>query len=464
MTRIYSSSSDNSDVSVMSRMKSSLPCYIVNCFEAAGYDTLEAIQEMNDASITEIEKFIDQRKNFLPLCLRPNFDDVSSSVPFQFPPGHRIIISKFISSIQQKNTSSSEASDTLKLPLPFSKKRKIAKKTDSEEDIPLVAQEIRGKILKWTKHYNEGELAALKEGVDFNIVVSKSTLNPDTCNASISCRCGNSYLVTANAKGERLISNWSRHIKQCGKKKSKTQTGQGTLQQFLKGPQTSMSSTAIMQRVTSSPASCSTLSQRQTSSDSSHPQAGHPLQLNPILYSPEEIPPSSPPFMPITLSTKLKQTKKGILHPSIQQPQTSSTTITPVSCSTSIPLSQLLASVHPLQPNHILYSPEEIPLSSPPFMPITLATEMNKTEQGILHPSIQLPQTSNDSSTTITPVSCSTSISLSQQLALPIAVTSLSHNSYLDQQSSLSQPQPNNIVYSPEKQPSSSPQSSQVFR
>lgn len=145
----------------------------------------------------------------------------SVETPFEFPPDHRKVISKFIRSVHEKHKPASETSSrNLESSLPPSKKRKTV---EVREDIPVVLPDIRGKILHRTKNYNKGELAALEEGVDFNIVVSKSTSNPEKWIASISCRCGNSYSITANAKGERLISNWSRHIKLCGKKKLKNQ-------------------------------------------------------------------------------------------------------------------------------------------------------------------------------------------------------------------------------------------------
>ena len=113
--------------------------------------------------------------------MRPNYDDASHvETPFEFPPGHRKVISKFIRSVHEKHKPASETSSSnLESSLPPSKKRKTVNNPEVREDIPVVLPDIRGKILHRTKNYNKGELAALEEGVDFNIVVSKSTSNPE---------------------------------------------------------------------------------------------------------------------------------------------------------------------------------------------------------------------------------------------------------------------------------------------
>uniref|UniRef100_A0A1X7U191 Uncharacterized protein n=1 Tax=Amphimedon queenslandica TaxID=400682 RepID=A0A1X7U191_AMPQE len=353
--------------------KSLIPTYIINCFEAAGYDTLDAICEMDgDVSISEIEKYIDKQKQRLPSCMRPNYDDASDAkTPFEFPPGHRKVISKFIRSVHEKHKPASEASGSnLEISPPPSKKRKTVKNPEVREDIPVVSQDIRGKILHWTKNYNKGELAALEEGVDFNIVVSKSTSNPEKCNASISCRCGNSYSITTNAKGERLISNWSRHMKLCGKKKSRKPSEQSTLQQFLQTAGKANGCKVLP------PVSCSTaiLSQDCESVSPSH------LHPNSLLLS-------SPSSSPEALHKKFA-IKQGNLQPALQSTGNSDSTtcITtqftctrspPVLCSSSMSLSQQLASVSPLPPNLIPNSPEKTqPASSPPSSPL------KQTKQG----------------------------------------------------------------------------------
>ena len=72
-------------------MKKMLPSYIVNCFMATGYDTLEVLTEINNESLAEIEEIVNNeypnkscfRHQPIPTCLS------SSSNVFKFQPGHR---------------------------------------------------------------------------------------------------------------------------------------------------------------------------------------------------------------------------------------------------------------------------------------------------------------------------------------------------------------------------------------
>ena len=133
---------DNKDI--MHQMKQSLPLYIVHCFDAAGYDTSDAICEMSDSSITEIEEYIEERRSYLPYCMR-HTSDTSSSLPFKFPPGHRVIISKFISTVKKslsnqkpKKTQKISKTSTDKTTEPQPKRAKVS----SYEDIPTVTENI----------------------------------------------------------------------------------------------------------------------------------------------------------------------------------------------------------------------------------------------------------------------------------------------------------------------------------
>ena len=66
---------------VIGLMKQTLPTYIVNCFIATGFDTLEAITEMDVSSspknsIRVIEEYINRRKVELLECIRPNSSSI----------------------------------------------------------------------------------------------------------------------------------------------------------------------------------------------------------------------------------------------------------------------------------------------------------------------------------------------------------------------------------------------------
>ena len=77
-------------------MRKNLPEYIVNCFLAAGYDTLPIIDEMDVSdepgnSLQVIEEFIfKQHPN------DPEFYHKNNTAALLFPPGHRRRIERFV--------------------------------------------------------------------------------------------------------------------------------------------------------------------------------------------------------------------------------------------------------------------------------------------------------------------------------------------------------------------------------
>lgn len=90
---------------VVELMKANLPPYIVRCFLAAGYDTLEVISSMditenkgNSIDIIEsyIQKYYAGKKEFYSDML----PDMQLS--FVFSPGHRLPICKFVSEVKDK--------------------------------------------------------------------------------------------------------------------------------------------------------------------------------------------------------------------------------------------------------------------------------------------------------------------------------------------------------------------------
>lgn len=197
----------------MDQMKKVLPEYICNCLEVTGFDTEDAISEMDDNAITEIEQYIDKRKASLPFCMRQNLHytcDVTA-MPFEFPPGHHILIKKFISSVQASVLKKNVTARSKQKPAPPLKKRKVVLPPIVPETEPQILSEIisdttnetketilndiRCKVLKWKKSYNKGELADMKEGDDFIIVVNESMSNPSTYDSSIQCKCGKSYAM-----------------------------------------------------------------------------------------------------------------------------------------------------------------------------------------------------------------------------------------------------------------------------
>ena len=87
---------------IVDDMRKKLPTYIVESLLVSGYDDIVSIAGMNldegpKNSISEIEQYIDKRKANYPQCLRPNHPE---NAPFEFPPGHKIRIEKFVCDIK----------------------------------------------------------------------------------------------------------------------------------------------------------------------------------------------------------------------------------------------------------------------------------------------------------------------------------------------------------------------------
>ena len=172
-----------------------LPEYICNCFEVTGFDTKEAIIEMNDKTINEIEQYVDKWKKSLPSCLRQDLNmkyDITS-MPFEFPLGHRILIQKFISTIKKKDKSAPQKKQKSGPPSKKCKLSHVHAPNAPESIVPeatschseilsatpeikeKIVNDIRCKVQKWKKDYNKGELAGMKEGDDYVILFNDST-------------------------------------------------------------------------------------------------------------------------------------------------------------------------------------------------------------------------------------------------------------------------------------------------
>jgi hypothetical protein len=258
----------------MNEMREKLPQYICNCFEVCGYDRVEAITEMTAKSISEIESYIEKKKMNLPSCMRDcHIDQASVSDPFEFPPGHKILISKFIKSVRERTLERT-------IPEPPSKKRKTTSQSTSAnkyEDVSTVSNDICKKIRKWSKDFNNGEFSTMKEGTDYTVCVKVSELTPAICDASIRCKCGNAFAIPLGHNSQRVISNWTRHVKSSKCPNKKTTASQNLSKYF-------QSNTLHHTSTTAAPSSFSSTIH---SSPSSYP---NPSSLSPSLaFSPESI-------------------------------------------------------------------------------------------------------------------------------------------------------------------------------
>ena len=194
---------------------------VKNCFSEAGFDDIEAITGRDiDKCIAETEAFIEKRKDNLPHCL-PMTHCTNLSIPFEFVPGHRVRIIKALKRLQETNKTQDCSSS---VPKP-TKKGRIVRTPDTENDeIPSIKQEVRMKMLEWSKEDGKNEI---DENKSYGIIVSRNPLNPVTCVASIRCvGCGKSILLPRKKTGKKpfQIGNLKKHYEICkAKKKSGTQ-------------------------------------------------------------------------------------------------------------------------------------------------------------------------------------------------------------------------------------------------
>ena len=128
---------------------------------------------------------------------------------FRIPSGHKIRIANFIADLKcrsRRRCTSNFLPPTTDASLPIkppSKKRKLLEdKSTKQEDVPTVTAEVRKKVLKWTHDYDNRTFDTVEEGRDYIIRVTRSSIHPTTCDASITCgKCGKSYIVTKNNLG-----------------------------------------------------------------------------------------------------------------------------------------------------------------------------------------------------------------------------------------------------------------------
>ena len=217
----------------LDEMKKILPEYIVQCFIMSGYDTHHAVLEMDTSenpgnSIEEIEQYID--KNKFPSCMS-SLHHENQNRPFQFPPGHKVLIKMFVEDVKERFPKSRKhkISCTRKPPRKAKKPKKSAADSDKqadanssdeeeEDDILLVTNEIRTKIGQWAKNTLK---KSIKENEHFTIITQRE-INSRKLSVHVRCSCGKVFTLQQKKSGSKpwLISNWSKHYKtnMCGKR------------------------------------------------------------------------------------------------------------------------------------------------------------------------------------------------------------------------------------------------------
>lgn len=214
-------------------MQRKLPQYVINCFVAAGFDTIDAIATMDisknpENSLHVIEEFINRKHPN-----DPQFTSTNSASTVEFPPGHRGLIESFVREVKGLNEEKRRACKRhFQTPSTMSKRRKVALNTsDSSGAIPLsdtsstsscsleastnlgsIMADVRQQLAKWQRRHKNARVRDIKEHEHFEISVR---LAGEVHIASVRCKvCGKNYSL--GMKHEKpLISNWTRHIERC---------------------------------------------------------------------------------------------------------------------------------------------------------------------------------------------------------------------------------------------------------
>ena len=227
----------------LTMMQKKLPNYVVSCFLAAGYDTLEVISELDPSdepgnSIDMIEQYINKEHPENLMCNR------SMSAPLKFPPGHRKRIANFVDDVKKyiKLQKIPQIQVGQKRPLkcsdpkvPIKKSAKsdsstmsvssmcTASGSESSNESAQITDEfsmmgdIRQHIVKWQKKQQDHKVRELKEHKHFEIKIDLQSKGESASlvAVSIQCKiCGKP--ITLGFKNDKaLISNWTRHIVDC---------------------------------------------------------------------------------------------------------------------------------------------------------------------------------------------------------------------------------------------------------
>ena len=223
-------------------MSEKLPPYVVNCLQAAGYDVPEVIAEMDisdgpNNSIKVIENFIEKRYPGNPdyFCFHSSSIPSSKTLPFEFPPGHRVRIHNFVREVRKQKSKAVNIrteNRQKKSSLPGCKRQKLSKcevdtsgnESECEVSVHSITTQVRRSISKWIKAQQDVRLQNLSENNHFSIVVARVAKSNHTFSVHVSClKCKSCVHLHQKDKSNKsdpfLISNWTRHVKKCDKSK-----------------------------------------------------------------------------------------------------------------------------------------------------------------------------------------------------------------------------------------------------
>lgn len=210
-------------------MRKKLPSYVVRCFVAAGYDTLQLIAGMDiskdnpDNAIHEIEEFVNKEQLLDTLLESHSVSGIDGH--FKFPPGHRKAIELFVEDVRQmhgrervrrKKRENSDSQSSCGI----TKKQRMTDDTDTADEPDdstnqaSVLGDIRRQVSKWARKQIEPKLSELKEHEHYEIHVEVN-VDGKRLVSKIECKlCGKRYTLGNKNEGV-LISNWTKHLCKC---------------------------------------------------------------------------------------------------------------------------------------------------------------------------------------------------------------------------------------------------------
>lgn len=266
----------------MELVNANLPEYITKCLVVAGYNTLPVIATIDEQGDTlkEIEDYIN---SMLPNTKEYHIND---SDVCRFSPGYQRQISSFVDEVKQIVKASHQTSSK-------KRERKVSKKVASkrfkpddddngqcsskEAALDDVVRDIRYLILKWQRQEKcEKNLKTLKENEHYEILVKRK--GTSFCSI-IKCNLCQKNLSLGMKDNKPMISNWSRHIAVCIKRRHGTS---GTLQAYFSPSTSSSTHTNTLtphSYSVSAPTVTENLIDSSSSLDSSLVEALQPFQL-----------------------------------------------------------------------------------------------------------------------------------------------------------------------------------------
>lgn len=194
-------------------MYGDLPKAVVQCLKLCGFDSDTALSALKD--ISEIETFLREHGDFFKSsaeeeakCAYGIFFNATDK--FKFLPGHKISLEAFL---KKRNANdeiniNSEAGKKLSSDLLGASKSASREGNVSQEEVLKAWKSIKKNLTNWCKK-QDSPLKELQEDIHYTI-----TVTPIKC--EIKCLVCRKVCQTGKAKGQYLISNYTRHmLKSC---------------------------------------------------------------------------------------------------------------------------------------------------------------------------------------------------------------------------------------------------------